>query len=519
MKTITIKHIGKQVFHGEYFIFIQADELNPVKIRIKESDRDTSEKIFLSPGIFFLDEIDIDGEDFYCSGKKPVYIPTFLCTPAKNKIKISDQERFYKKAEVFIVPEHETESPIPDKRPDSHYKHTVSFGQDHSGEIRMDKPVFRFRLYLENRNEFLYLGKKILIDKNNIKKLSPVSVCAACGSLFRPSVRIKIPEISRKNYVPFFDMVDKDNFSDQQIMDYLKKTRFPKDYTWGLKRLLTLLRSAVPADEISVIENLYCNDEDFADFIVSKIFSLELFPLMYRKDIQYVLNSFDTEILAAAFKRTSVYIKETLFRNVSKNRKRMIKDEWTTLRINELNETDNNKASADIGNFYRNFLEVRQGRSLRIKTGEIHGLKAIKESPANKKGEFDFRHKGPVIGIDGENVYKLFTGKGTDSGCMNFDQAIHYSDKPFIEIISADGSGFYLYVHVSLLLLHIYEQSLFSREIISNVHEYIEKGSILYLKSIRDSVNYYIAGFDMGRQPFEQVIRAGKNDNVPKTML
>ena len=41
---------------------------------------------------------------------------------------------------------------------------------------------------------------------------------------------------------------------------------------------------------------------------------------MYRKDIQHVLNSFDNRTLAYAFKNYNFYIKDELFRNVSKRR-------------------------------------------------------------------------------------------------------------------------------------------------------------------------------------------------------
>ncbi len=56
----------------------------------------------------------------------------------------------------------------------------------------------------------------------------------------------------------------------------------------GSQRLLTILRSAVPNDEIEIIQNLYSDDEEFAEFIVSKIFSLELFPLLYRKGDNFI---------------------------------------------------------------------------------------------------------------------------------------------------------------------------------------------------------------------------------------
>ena len=111
-------------------------------------------------------------------------------------------------------------------------------------------------------------------------------------------------------------------------------------------------------------------------------------------------------------------------------------------------------------------------------------------------------------------MYKLYNFKQREIGCYSFYQSIHYSFKPFLEIISADENGFYILLHISVLVLHIIELNVNSKEFKTHYFEFLKKGSILYLTSLRESVNYFIAGFNMDQHPFELNIRALKTEEV-----
>ncbi len=511
MKKIEIKPIAKHVYQDDYFIFINANELKPVKIYINQN-KEKKEKILLCPTIIFRLNKEISGDSFFCSAKKPPFIPPFIVKSKQGKIEITDQEKFYKRVTFYFIPDNFKEIKLPEVEPDSLFKNKIALNRENKVLLNIKIDRLLYTMYLENKDELLYLGKKIFLNKNNFN--STAKFCINCKSLFYPSKYNNIITNDRKNYIPFFDMVDKDNFSNEQILNFLKKVDFAKEYTWGLKKLLTLIRSAEPGDEVKIITNLYETDKDFAEFLVTRIFSLNLLPIMYRKDIQYVLNSFDNRTLAYAFKNSNYYIKEKLFKNVSKNRGKLIKDEWSYAGIKEVKPDDFLNASFKVESFFRNFLEKRQGRSLRIKTGKIESLQAILNTEIGDRGDFDFKHKGPVLEIENEKMYKLYNFKQREIGCYSFYQSIHYSFKPFLEIISADENGFYILLHISVLVLHIIELNVNSKEFKTHYFEFLKKGSILYLTSLRESVNYFIAGFNMDQHPFELNIRALKTEEV-----
>ncbi|QDK23518.1 hypothetical protein [Leptospira weilii] len=97
----------------------------------------------------------------------------------------------------------------------------------------------------------------------------------------------------------------------------------PKQKSY-LFRLIKILFAGTPAEEQTIVSNLFSHEPDFASFLKDQIFQIEILPLIHGPFLNRILNTMDERIIRFSYSKLSVPVKTMIEKNISKNKLKSI---------------------------------------------------------------------------------------------------------------------------------------------------------------------------------------------------
>lgn len=165
--------------------------------------------------------------------------------------------------------------------------------------------------------------KNELIGGFNLDQINTVIGGLFKGDFFLKRNRRRKVESAR--YLSLRDIVDP-RWSEDNILEEIDKLYFSQKEKGTLANLVKILYAGLPSEEYQIIERIFADEPEFANFLSQNIFSIELIPLIHGNFLTEILNRMDERIIKSGISKLSPGALKVVQRSVSKNKFKGILD-------------------------------------------------------------------------------------------------------------------------------------------------------------------------------------------------
>ncbi|MBM9501804.1 hypothetical protein JWG44_16225 [Leptospira sp. 201903071] len=126
-------------------------------------------------------------------------------------------------------------------------------------------------------------------------------------------------------YLSLKDIVNPD-LTEVEVEKKIESLYFDQKSKNYLFRLVKILYAGTPAEEQTIVSNLFSHEPEFALFLRDQIFKIEILPLIHGPFLNRILVSMDERIIRFSYSKLSPPVKTMIERNISKNKLKSILD-------------------------------------------------------------------------------------------------------------------------------------------------------------------------------------------------
>lgn len=127
-------------------------------------------------------------------------------------------------------------------------------------------------------------------------------------------------------YLSLRDLVNP-KWSLSEVLSAIDCLNFSRPGKKQLVRLAKILLAGTQDEERTILSNTVAEDPDFAQFLQSEIFSVEILPIIYGRFLQDLLSGMDDRTIAYGYREASPTVQAVIRRSISKNRFRHLEKE------------------------------------------------------------------------------------------------------------------------------------------------------------------------------------------------
>ncbi|XDD51798.1 hypothetical protein AB3N59_08795 [Leptospira sp. WS92.C1] len=126
-------------------------------------------------------------------------------------------------------------------------------------------------------------------------------------------------------YLSLKDIVNPE-FNEIEVEKKIESLYFDAKQKNYLFRLVKILFAGTPAEEQTIVSNLFTHEPEFAIFLRDQIFQIEILPLIHGPFLNRILTTLDERIVRYSYPKLSPPVKSMIDRNISKNKLKSILD-------------------------------------------------------------------------------------------------------------------------------------------------------------------------------------------------
>ncbi len=126
-------------------------------------------------------------------------------------------------------------------------------------------------------------------------------------------------------YLSLRDFVNPE-LGEKEVIEKIESLYFDSRNKNYLFRLVKILYSGTPSEEYKIVSNLFTFELEFAEFLRTSIFSIEILPLIHGPFLNSFLNSFDDRYIRFIWNKLSKPVQGVIQKSISKNRFKMMLD-------------------------------------------------------------------------------------------------------------------------------------------------------------------------------------------------
>ncbi|PJZ68575.1 hypothetical protein CH373_14975 [Leptospira perolatii] len=172
------------------------------------------------------------------------------------------------------------------------------------------------KLYLIKKHPYSPIGKipiYLLTAPSHSTQIGPIQT----GKF--TLVRLDRTRQISTRYLSLRDIVNPE-LDEKSVSKKIEELYFDKESKSYLFRLVKILYAGTPAEEQTIVSNLFSKEPEFASFLRDKIFTIEILPLIHGPFLNSILNIMDERLLKFSIARLSSPVKRMVEKNVSKNK-------------------------------------------------------------------------------------------------------------------------------------------------------------------------------------------------------
>ncbi|AOP33988.1 hypothetical protein A0128_09135 [Leptospira tipperaryensis] len=126
-------------------------------------------------------------------------------------------------------------------------------------------------------------------------------------------------------YLSLKDIVNPE-LSENEVEKKIESLYFDQKSKTYLFRLVKILFAGTPAEEQTIVSNLFSHEPEFAIFLRDQIFKIEILPLIHGPFLNRILTTLDERIIRFSYPKLSPPVKTMIEKNISKNKLKSILD-------------------------------------------------------------------------------------------------------------------------------------------------------------------------------------------------
>ncbi|RHX90572.1 hypothetical protein [Leptospira stimsonii] len=173
-----------------------------------------------------------------------------------------------------------------------------------------------------NQNPYLPLGKfPIRLSRAEGEFTTIGTVVSGNFTLYRQN---RNKTISTR-YLSLKDIVNPE-LSEAEVEKKIESLYFDQKSKNYLFRLVKILFAGTPAEEQTIVSNLFSHEPEFAVFLRDQIFKIEILPLIHGPFLNRILTTMDERIIRFSYPKLSPPVKAMIEKNISKNKLKNILD-------------------------------------------------------------------------------------------------------------------------------------------------------------------------------------------------
>ncbi|PJZ55068.1 hypothetical protein [Leptospira adleri] len=196
------------------------------------------------------------------------------------------------------------------------------------------------------QNPYLPLGKIPFLFSRSEDEITTIgTVVSGEFILFRQ----KRNKTVSTRYLSLKDIVNPE-LTETEVEKKIESLYFDQKSKNFLFRLVKILFAGTPAEEQTIVSNLFSHEPEFAVFLRDQIFKIEILPLIHGPFLNRILISLDERIVRFSYPKLSPPVKAMIEKNISKNKLKNILD--SPPKKPEPGESLEEKIESEI---YRNF--------------------------------------------------------------------------------------------------------------------------------------------------------------------
>ncbi|EMO41679.1 hypothetical protein [Leptospira noguchii] len=124
-------------------------------------------------------------------------------------------------------------------------------------------------------------------------------------------------------YLSLKDIINPE-LSESEVEKKIESLYFNAKQKSYLFRLVKILFAGTPAEEQTIVSNLFSHEPEFAVFLRDQIFQIEILPLIHGPFLNRILTSMDERIIRFSYPKLSTPVKTMIEKNISKNKLKSI---------------------------------------------------------------------------------------------------------------------------------------------------------------------------------------------------
>ncbi|EMY77661.1 hypothetical protein LEP1GSC060_1204 [Leptospira weilii serovar Ranarum str. ICFT] len=124
-------------------------------------------------------------------------------------------------------------------------------------------------------------------------------------------------------YLSLKDIVNPE-LSESEVTKKIESLYFDARQKSYLFRLVKILFAGTPAEEQTIVSNLFSHEPEFAVFLRDRIFQIEILPLIHGPFLGKILTTMDERIVRFSYPKLSPPVKTMIEKNISKNKLKSI---------------------------------------------------------------------------------------------------------------------------------------------------------------------------------------------------
>ncbi|MBM9578706.1 hypothetical protein JWG45_16285 [Leptospira sp. 201903070] len=124
-------------------------------------------------------------------------------------------------------------------------------------------------------------------------------------------------------YLSLKDIVNPE-LSEAEVEKKIESLYFDRKGKNFLFRLVKILFAGTPAEEQTIVSNLFSHEPEFAVFLRDQIFKIEILPLIHGPFLNRILIPMDERIIRFSYPKLSPPVKTMIEKNISKNKLKSI---------------------------------------------------------------------------------------------------------------------------------------------------------------------------------------------------